>query len=209
MKRKGMVMLVTVFVIGNLLAAEETVGSGSAGQTVGSGASASTEVSLALTASKATLWFTESSAGTSAESNLDKYTLTLIPNSDLSSSDLPMKTEGNDVHGSGSSLYLNWNIISNSNLGVYLKVEDLMKGVESNPDTLGWSVSWVESSNQVTIGKSNDSSSSLKAERLVFTKNTDTYGKSGSILLTILTENAYGLKPDTYKAKLIATVRTV
>ena len=207
MKRMGMVMLVTVFVIGNLLAAEETVGSGSAGQTVGSGAS--TEVSLALTESKATLWFTESSAGTSAESNLDKYTLTLIPNSDLSSSDLPMKTEGNDVHGSGSSLYLNWNIISNSNLGVYLKVEDLMKGVESNPDTLGWSVSWVESSNQVTIGKSNDSSSSLKAERLVFTKNTDTYGKSGSILLTILTENAYGLKPDTYKAKLIATVRTV
>ena len=191
MKRMGMVMLVTVFVIGNLLAAE-----------VGSGAS--TKVSLALTASKATLWFTESSAGTSAESNLDKYTLTLIPNSDL-----PMKTEGNDVHGSGSSLYLNWNIISNSNLGVYLKVEDLMKGVKSNPDTLGWSVSWGESPNKVTIGKSNDSSSSLKAERLVFTKTTETYGKSGSILLTILTENAYGLKPDTYKATLTATVRTV
>ena len=193
MKRMGMVMLVTVFVIGNLLA--EVVGNG-----------ASTEVSLALTESKATLWFTESSAGTSAESNLDKYTLTLIPNSDL-----PMKTEGNDVHGSGSSLYLNWNIISNSNLGVYLKVEDLMKGVKSNPDTLGWSVSWGESPNQVTIGQSNDSSSSssLKAERLVITKTTETYGKSGSILLTILTENAYGLKPDTYKAKLIATVRTV
>ena len=202
MKRMGMVMLVTVFVIGNLLAAEETVESRTAGQAVGSGAS--TEVSLALTASKATLWFTESSAGTSAESNLDKYTLTLIPNSDL-----PMKTEGNDVHGSGSSLYLNWNIISNSNLGVYLKVEDIMKGVKSNPDTLGWSVSWGESPNQVTIGKSNDSSSSLKAERLVCTKTTETYGESGSILLTILTENAYGLKPDTYKAKLIATVRTV
>ena len=204
MKRMGMVMLVTIFVIGNLLAAEETAESGTAGQIGGSGAS--TEVTLALTASKATLWFTESAAGTSAESNLDKYTLTLIPNSDL-----PMKTEGNDVHGSGSSLYLNWNIISNSNLGVYLKVEDLMKGVESNPDTLGWSVSWGESPNQVTIGQSNDSSSSssLKAERLVITKTTETYGKSGSILLTILTENAYGLKPDTYKAKLIATVRTV
>ena len=202
MKRMGMVMLVTVFVIGNLLAAEETVGSGSAGQAVGSGAS--TEVSLALTASKATLWFTESSAGTSAGSNLSKYNLALLPNSDL-----PMKTEGNDVHGSGSSLYLNWNIISNSNLGVYLKVEGLMKGVKSNPDTLGWSVSWGESPNQVTIGKSNDSSSSLKAERLVCTKTTKTYGESGSILLTILTENAYGLKPDTYKATLTATVRTV
>lgn len=207
MKRMGMVMLVTVFVIGNLLAAEETVGSGSAGQTVGNGAS--TKVSLALTESKATLWFTERSAGTSAGSNLSEYALALLPNSDLSSSDLPKKTEGNDVHGSGSSLYLNWNIISNSNLGVYLKVEGLMKGVESNPDTLGWSVSWVESSNQVTIGKSNNSSSSLKAERLVCTKTTETYGESGSILLTILTENAYGLKPDTYKAKLIATVRTV
>ena len=208
MKRMGMVMLVTVFVIGNLLAAEETVGSGTAVQTVGSGAS--TKVSLALTESKATLWFTERSAGTSAESNLDKYTLTLIPNSDLSSSDLPKKTEGNDVHGSGSSLYLNWNIISNSNLGVYLKVEDLMKGVESNPDTLGWSVSWVESSNQVTIGKSKNSSTSISGdEGLVITKTTETYGKSGSILLTILTENAYGLKPDTYKATLTATVRTV
>ena len=202
MKRMGMVMLVTVFVIGNLLAAEETVGSGTAVQTVGSGAS--TEVSLSLTESKATLWFTESSAGTSAGTNLDEYTLALLPNSDL-----PMKTEGNAVYGGGSSLYLNWNIISNSNLGVYLIVEGLMKGVKSNPDTLGWSVSWVESSNQVTIGKSNDSSSSLKAERLVCTKTTETYGESGSILLTILTENAYGLKPDTYKAKLIATVRTV
>ena len=203
MKRMGMVMLVTVFVIGNLLAAEETVGSGSAGQAVGSGAS--TEVSLALTESKATLWFTERSAGTSAGSNLSEYALALLPNSDL-----PMNTVGNEVHGGGSSLYLNWNIISNSNLGVYLKVEGLMKGVKSNPDTLGWSVSWVESSNQVTIGQSNDSSStSLKAERLVITKTTETYRKSGSILLTILTENAYGLKPDTYKAKLIATVRTV
>ena len=202
MKRMGMVMLVTVFVIGNLLAAEETVGSGTAVQTVGSGAS--TEVSLALTESKATLWFTESSAGTSAGSNLSEYALALLPNSDL-----PMNTVGNEVHGGGSSLYLNWNIISNSNLGVYLKVEDIMKGVKSNPDTLGWSVSWGESPNQVTIGKSNDSSSSLKAERLVCTKTTKTYGESGSILLTILTENAYGLKPDTYKAKLIATVRTV
>ena len=203
MKRMGMVMLVTVFVIGNLLAAEETVESGTEVQTIGNGAS--TEVSLALTESKATLWFTESSAGTSAESNLDKYTLTLIPNSDLSSSDLPMKTEGNDVHGSGSSLYLNWNIISNSNLGVYLKVEDLMRGSKSNPYTLEWSVSWGESTNQVTIG----SSTSLSTEDLVCTKTTNTYGESGSILLTILTENAYGLKPDTYKATLTATVRTV
>ena len=203
MKRMGMVMLVTVFVIGNLLAAEETVESGTAGQIVGSGAS--TEVSLALTESKATLWFTERSAGTSAGSNLSEYALALLPNSDL-----PMNTVGNEVHGGGSSLYLNWNIISNSNLGVYLKVEGLMKGVKSNPDTLGWSVSWVESSNQVTIGQSNDSSStSLPAEGLVITKTTETYGESGSILLTILTENAYGLKPDTYKAKLIATVRTV
>lgn len=208
MKRMGMVMLVTVFVIGNLLAAEETVENRSAVQTVGE---ASTEVSLALTASKATLWFTESSAGTSAESNLDKYTLTLIPNSDLSSSDLPMKTEGNDVHGSGSSLYLNWNIISASELEVYLTVADFMRSTEStNTGELGWSVSWGESPNQVTIGQSNDSSStSLPAEGLVFTKNTATYGKYGSILLTILTENAYGLKPDTYKATLTATVRTV
>ena len=201
MKRMGMVMLVTVFVIGNLLAAEETVGSGTAVQTVGSGAS--TEVSLSLTESKATLWFTESSAGTSAGTNLSKYNLALLPNSDL-----PMKTEGNEVHGGGSSLYLNWNIISDSKLGVYLIVEDLMRGTGSNPATLEWSVSWGESSNQV-IGKSNNSSSSLSTEGLVCTKGIDTYGKSGSILLTILTENAYGLKPDTYKATLTATVRTV
>ena len=202
MKRMGMVMLVTVFVIGNLLAAEETVESRTAGQAVGSGAS--TEVSLALTASKATLWFTESSEGTSAGSNLSEYALALLPNSDL-----PMNTVGNEVHGGGSSLYLNWNIISASELEVYLSVADFMKSDEStNAARLGWSVSWGESSDQV-IGKSNNSSSSLSTEGLVFTKTTDTYGKSGSILLTILTENAYGLKPDTYKATLTATVRTV
>ena len=126
----------------------------------------------------------------------------------LPNSNLPMKTGGNEVHGGGSSLYLNWNIISACELKVYLKVEDLMRGTGSNDDTLGWSVSWGESSNQVTIGKSNDSSTSLSAEGLVFTKDTDTYGKSGSILLTVLTENAYGLKPDTYKATLTATVKT-
>ena len=203
MKRMGMVMLVTIFVIGNLLAAEETVESGTAVQIGGNGAS--TKVSLALTESKATLWFTERSAGTSAGSNLSEYALALLPNSDL-----PMNTVGNEVHGGGSSLYLNWNIISNSNLGVYLKVEDLMKGVESNPDTLGWSVSWGESPNQVTIGQSNNSSSSISGdEGLVTTKTTNTYGESGSILLTILTENAYRLKPDTYKATLTATVRTI
>ena len=105
MKRMGMVMLVTVFVIGNLLAAEETVESGTAVQIGGNGAS--TKVSLALTESKATLWFTERSAGTSAGSNLSEYALALLPNSDL-----PMNTVGNEVHGGGSSLYLNWNIIS-------------------------------------------------------------------------------------------------
>ena len=201
MKRMGMVMLVTVFVIGNLLAAEETVGSGTAVQTVGSGAS--TKVSLALTESKATLWFTESSEGTSAGSNLSEYALALLPDSDL-----PMKTAGNDVHGGGSSLYLNWNIISASELEVYLSVADFMKSDEStNAARLGWRVSWGESSDQV-IGMSNNSSSSLSTEGLVFTKDTYTYGKSGSILLTILTENAYGLKPDTYKATLTATVKT-
>lgn len=204
MKRMGMVMLVTVFVIGNLLAAEETVESGTAGQIVGSGAS--TEVSLALTASKATLWFTESSAGTSAGSNLSEYALALLPNSDL-----PMNTVGNEVHGGGSSLYLNWNIISASELEVYLTVANFMRSTEStNTGKLGWSVSWGESPNQVTIGQSNNSSSSISGdEGLVTTKTTKTYGESGSILLTILTENAYGLKPDTYKATLTATVRTI
>ena len=201
MKRMGMVMLVTVFVIGNLLAAEETVESGTAVQIGGNGAS--TKVSLALTESKATLWFTERSAGTSAGSNLSEYALALLPNSDL-----PMNTVGNEVHGGGSSLYLNWNIISASELEVYLTVADFMRSTEStNTGKLGWSVSWVESSNQVTIGKSDNSS--LSTEDLVFTKNIDTYGKSGSILLTVLTENAYRLKPDTYKATLTATVRTI
>ena len=204
MKRMGMVMLVTVFVIGNLLAAEETVESRTAGQIVGSGAS--TEVSLALTESKATLWFTERSAGTSAGSNLSEYALALLPNSDL-----PMNTVGNEVHGGGSSLYLNWNIISASELEVYLTVADFMRSTEStNTGKLGWSVSWGESPNQVTIGQSNNSSSSISGdEGLVTTKTTNTYGESGSILLTILTENAYRLKPDTYKATLTATVRTI
>lgn len=195
MKRKLIVLFIAVFVISSAFA--------TAGTQIGN--AATTEVSLALTDSKATLWFTEGTPGTSLGSNLSEYSLALLPNADL-----PMQTDGNEVHGGGSTLYLNWNIISACKLKVYLKVEDFMRSTEStNTAKLGWSVSWGESSNQETIGKRKDSSTSLSTKGLVCTKTTKTYGESGSILLTILTENAYGLKPDTYKATLTATVRTV
>lgn len=190
MKRKLIVILIALLAIGGGLWASTV-------QTVGSGAQ--TTVSLELTESKATLWFTEGAAGTVAGSNLSEYALALLPNADL-----PMKTTGNEVHGGGSTLYLNWNIISAEELEVYLSISDYMKSSDAeNTDVLGWNVSWGTSSK---IGKS--SSVTLAGEGLVFTKTTDTYGNAGSTLLTVLTENAYGLKPDKYKAILTATVKT-
>lgn len=192
MKRKVVLLLVALLSLGSLWA--------TAGQQVGS--SANTTVSLALTESKATVWFTESAASTALGSNLEEYVLALLPNGDL-----PMQTAGNEVHGGGSTLYLNWNTISNVSLGVYLSVSDFMKSDNSqNSNVLGWNVSWGTSS---TIGKSSSTSTTLPLVGLVCTTSTATYGNAGSMLLTVLTENAYGLKPDTYKATLTATVKTI
>ena len=198
MKRKLIVILVAMLAISvGLWAAVEGEGTEPTVSYVGTGAE--TTVSLDLTASKATLWFTEGAAGTVAGSNLSEYALALLPNADL-----PMKTTENEVHGGGSTLYLNWNIISAEELGVYLSISDYMKSSDAeNTDVLGWNVSWGTSSK---IGKS--SSVTLAGEGLVFTKTTDTYGNAGSTLLTVLTENAYGLKPDKYEAILTATVKT-
>ena len=188
MKTKLIVMLIAVFVISSAFA--------TAGEQVGN---AATEVSLALTDAKATLWFTEGAPGTFLGSNLSKYSLALLPNA------LPMQTGGNDVHGGGSTLYLNWNIISAQVLEVYLSVTDFMVGsLQDNDEKLGWRVSW---GSTTTIGKS-ENDSSLATEGLVYTKSTDTFGNADSMLLTVLTENAYELKPDTYTATLTATVKT-
>ena len=190
MKRKVIMMLVALLAIGGLWA--------TSGTQVGS--AANTTVSLALTESKATVWFTEGTAGATLGTNLSEYALALLPNGDL-----PMQTEGNEVHGGGSTLYLNWNTISDVSLGVYLSLTDFMKSEnDENTDQLGWSVSWGTSNK---IGKS-ATDSSLDIVRLVHTTSTATYGNHGSILLTVLTENAYGLKPDKYEATLTATVRT-
>ena len=180
MKRKLIVLFIAVFVISSAFA--------TAGDQVGN---AATEVSLALTDSKATLWFTEGTPGTSSlGSNLSEYSLALLPNADL-----PMKTDGNEVHGGGSTLYLNWNIISAQELKVYLSVTDFMvSSHQDNDDKLGWSVSWGTTNK---IGKSS-TILSLATEGLVHTKSTDTFGNAGSMILTVLTENAYELKPDTY-----------
>lgn len=202
MKRKLIVILVAMLAISvGLWAAVEGEGTEPTVSYVEPGAE--TTVSLDLTASKATLWFTEGAAGTVAGSNLSEYALALLPNADL-----PMKTTENEVHGGGSTLYLNWNIISAVELDIYLSIEDFMESSdEDNTGTLGWNVSWEASSITSTIGIS-ASDNSMETEGVVFTKTTSTYGNAGSMLLSILTDNAYGLKPDKYEATLTATVRT-
>lgn len=193
MKRIAIALLVALFVMSSL--------SATSGDVVGTGAE--TLVSLNLNESRATLWFTENSAGTSLGSNLAEYALAILP-----ASDLQMKTTGNEVHGGGSTLYLNWNIISAVPVGVYLSVADFMKGeTTGNTDTLGWKVSWTNGSIK-TIGKI-DSDTSLQTEDIAYTKLIAKYGDAGSISLSVLTENAYGLKPDKYKATLTATVKVI
>ena len=193
MKRIAIALLVALFVMSSL--------SATSGDVVGTGAE--TLVSLNLNESRATLWFTENSAGTSLGSNLAEYALAILP-----ASDLQMKTIGNEVHGGGSKLYLNWNIISAVPVGVYLSVADVMKGeATGNTDTLGWKVSWTNG-NIKTIGKI-DSDTSLKTEDIAYTKSIAKYGDAGSISLSVLTETAYRLKPDKYKATLTATVKVI
>ena len=168
---------------------------------------ADTEVVVNLDQNIGVIWFS-----TATDDNVRRYYLTLPTIENLNQS-----ISGNDDWtASGSDLYLNWNIISKDNVKISLQISSPMVGDNaSNPDKLGWTVSWYPTSttnptegNPASISKS--SASSVEAiTGIAYTKNGTVYGNASHKQLWIYTENTFGKNADTYRAVLKATVETI
>ena len=167
---------------------------------------ADTEVVVKLDQNIGVIWFS-----TSTNNNVSRYNLTLPTEDNLSQS-----ISGNgDWVASGSDLFLNWNIISKDDVQVSLQISSPMVGdTPSNPDKLGWTVSWyptttLEPSEGDATSISRASTDSGAVSGIAYTKNGTAYGNASQKQLWIYTENTFGKNADTYRAVLKATVETI
>ena len=167
---------------------------------------ADTEVVVKLDQNIGVIWFS-----TSTNNNVRRYNLTLPTVDNLSQS-----VSGNgDWVASGSDLFLNWNIISKDNVQVSLQISSPMVGDNSsNPDKLGWTVSWYPTTTQdpsegAATSISSASTDSGPVSGIAYTKNGTMYGNASQKQLWIYTENTFGKNADTYRAVLKATVETI
>ena len=167
---------------------------------------ADTEVVVKLDQNIGVIWFS-----TSTNNNVSRYNLTLPTVDNLSQS-----ISGNgDWVASGSDLFLNWNIISKDDVQVSLQISSPMVGdTPSNPDKLGWTVSWYPTTTQdpsegdaKSISRASTESGAVS--EIAYTKNGTKYGNASQKQLWIYTENTFGKNADTYCAVLKATVETI
>lgn len=166
---------------------------------------ADTEVVLTLNQNIGVVWFS-----TSTEEDVRRYNLTLPSYGAVS-----QNISGNsDWTASGSDLYLNWNIISKKNVVISLQISSPMVGDSSSDNKIGWTVSWYPTSttnptegSTASISRTSEQEGDVSA--VAYTKNGTAYGNASQKRLWILTENTYGKAIDTYRADLIATIKTI
>lgn len=166
---------------------------------------ADTEVVLTLNQNIGVVWFS-----TSTEDDVRRYNLTLPAYDSVSQS-----ISGNsDWTASGSDLYLNWNIISKNDVEISLQISSPMVGDSSSDNKIGWTVSWYPTTTleplegaPTSISRASTDSGSVSG--IAYTKNGTMYGNASQKQLWILTENTYGKAIDTYRADLIATIKTI
>ena len=166
---------------------------------------ADTEVVLTLNQNIGVVWFS-----TSTGEVVRRYNLTL-PSYNAVSENI---SGNSDWTASGSDLYLNWNIISKNDVEISLQISSPMVGDSSSDNKIGWTVSWYPTSTESpTVGSTASISRTPTQEGVVsavaYTKNGTAYGNASQKQLWIFTENTYGKTIDTYRADLIATIKTI
>ena len=164
---------------------------------------ADTEVVVKLDQNIGAIWFS-----TSSNNNVSRYNLTL-PSYNAVSENI---SGNSDWNAYGSDLYLNWNIISENDVEISLLISSPMVG-DSSSDKIGWTVSWYPTSttsptegSAASISRTSTQEGDISA--VAYTKNGTAYGNASQKQLWIVTENTYGKAIDTYRADLIATIKT-
>ena len=180
-------------------------------------ATASTTVSLNLSENYATVWF---SRGANKEA-IPVYALSLKNPGSLKQDTSGNGGQDDNIYaGSDEStengLFINWNIISYSNVLITLKIKSPLSqdGATNKKQKIGWTVSWkyTESNDPNGSNKSisfADDSTASEAVSDVYKKNGSIYGEGGSKQITIETDNVWDKdKTKEYSAILYAEITT-
>lgn len=180
-------------------------------------ATASTTVSLNLSENYATVWF---SRGANKEA-IPVYALSLKNPGSLKQDTSGNGGQDDNIYaGSDEStengLFINWNIISYSNVLITLKIKSPLSqdGATNKKQKIGWTVSWkyTESNDPNGSNKSISfaaDSTASEAVSDVYKKNGSIYGEGGSKQITIETDNVWDKdKTKEYSAILYAEITT-
>lgn len=184
----------------------------------GSENSTSTKVSLNLNENYAIVWF---SKGANKES-IDEYALSLnnpdglVQNTSGNDSANKIYAVSNDTPTDG--LFLNWNIVSKSNVLITLKINSPLSQTDASNiinKKIGWTVSWNYSSSTnsaaeaKSIALADNVTLPAASSNDVYLKNGDIFGEGSSKQIKIATDNVWDKdKTAEYSANLIAEIKT-
>ena len=210
MKRIVSLLIVVLMVFSVYASATELTRNGSDNST-------STKVSLNLDKNYAIVWFSKGANGVS----IDKYVLTLknpdglLQNTNGNTPTNKIYDVSNDIPVEG--LFLNWNIVSKSNVLITLKINSPLKQTDASGESkkIGWTVSWDYSSSTnsaavaKTIALADSAISSASSSADAYLKDGDIYGEGSSKQIKIVTDNVWDKdKTAEYSADLIAEIKT-
>ena len=178
---------------------------------------ANTIVKLNLDKDYAVVWFSKAANTRS----ISEYALSLnnpdrlVQNTSGNDSANKIYAVSNDTPTDG--LFLNWNIVSKSNVLITLKINSPLSQTDASNinKKIGWTVSWKYTASDDSTGS--DKSIALadnvtlptSSSDDIYKKNGSIYGEGGSKQVTIITDNVWDKdKTAEYSASLIAEIKT-
>ena len=176
-----------------------------------------TKVTLSLTDDYATVWFSKEAANTEA---ISEYALSLKNPESLIQNTSGNGGQDDNIYASSddserNGLFINWNIISASNVLITLKIDTPLKQADAKDENqkIGWTVSWkyTESNDpngsNISISFAEDAKDAVSGD--VYLKNGSIYGEGNSKQITIETDNVWNKdKTKEYSAILYAEITT-
>lgn len=179
---------------------------------------ANTIVKLNLDKDYAVVWFSKAANTTS----ISEYALSLNNPDRLVQNTSGNTTSENKIYAVSNDtteygLFLNWNIVSKSNVLITLKINSPLSQTDTSDTSrkIGWTVSWKYTASDDSTGsdKSISLADNAKASDVdsdsVYLKNGSIYGEGSSKQITIVTDNVWNKdKTAEYSANLIAEIKT-
>ena len=212
MKKAFLILIGLLTVVSIFATASEVTSSATEANTT------NTTVKLSLTDDYATVWF---SVGAN-KGKISEYALSLKNPESLIQNTSGNGGQDDNIYASsddseGNGLFINWNIISASNVLITLKIDTPLKQADATDvnQKIGWKASWKYTASNDSNGSdksiylADSATDSDKDLDSVYLKNGSIYGEGGSKQITIVTDNVWGKnKTKEYSAVLYAEITT-